>query len=80
MIDLFLRQYFVVFIIKNRQAKKDGRAERFVIETDHQLELELPSILNGNDKIQRELFIYFALNVNWILFTTVTSRKTDGDT
>ena len=28
MIDLFLRQYFVVFIIKNRQAKKDGRAER----------------------------------------------------
>ena len=80
MIDLFLRQYFVVFIIKNRQAKKDGRAERFVIETDHQLELEFPSILNGNDKIQRELFIYFALNVNWILFTTVTSRKTDGDT
>ena len=80
MIDLFLRQYFVVFIIKNRQAKKDGRAERFVIETDHQLELEFPSILNGNDKIQRELFIYFALNVNWILFTTVTSRKKDGDT
>ena len=80
MIDLFLRQYFVVFIIKNRQAKKDGRAERFVIETDHQLELEFPSILNGNDKIQRELFIYFALNVNWILFTTVTSRKTDGET
>ena len=80
MIDLFLRQYFVVFIIKNRQAKKDGRAERFVIETDHQLELEFPSILNGNDKIQRELFIYFSLNVNWILFTTVTSRKTDGDT
>ena len=64
MIDLFLRQYFVVFIIKNRQAKKDGRAERFVIETDHQLELEFPSILNGNDKSQRELFIYFALNVN----------------
>ena len=64
MIDLFLRQYFVVFIIKNRQAKSDGRAERFVIETDHQLELEFPSILNGNDKIQRELFIYFALNVN----------------
>ena len=35
-----------------------------VIETDHQLELEFPSILNGNDEIQRELSIYFALNVN----------------
>ena len=35
-----------------------------VIEMDHQLELEFPSILNGNDKFQRELFIYFALNVN----------------
>ena len=41
-----------------------------VIETDHQLELEFPSILNGNDKFQRELFIYFALNVNWIFISS----------
>ena len=64
MIDLFLRQCFIVFIVENRQTKKDGRAERYIIETDHQLELELPSILNSNDKLQRELLIYFALNVN----------------
>ena len=64
MIDLFLRQYFVAFIVENRQTKKDGRAERYVIEMDHQLELEFPSILNSNDKLQRELFIYFASNVN----------------
>ena len=35
-----------------------------VIEMDHQLELEFPSILNGNNKIKSEVFIYFALNVN----------------
>ena len=64
MIDLFLRQYFVAFIVENKQTKKDGRAECYVIETDHQLELEFPSILNSNDKLQRELFIYFASNVN----------------
>ena len=68
MIDLFLRQYFVAFIVENRQTKKDGRAERYVIETDHQLELEFPSILNSTDKLQRELFIYFASNVNWLFF------------
>ncbi|CAB3990798.1 Hypothetical predicted protein, partial [Paramuricea clavata] len=40
----------------NRETKKDGRTERISIETNYQLELELPSILYGKDKLQ--LVIY----------------------
>ena len=37
-----------------RESKKDGRTERISIETDKQLELEIPSILTGQDKLQRK--------------------------
>ncbi|XP_022787694.1 uncharacterized protein LOC111327719 [Stylophora pistillata] len=40
----------------NRETKKDGRTERISIETDQQLELELPPILTRCDKLQ--LIIY----------------------
>lgn len=46
--------YFGAFLVKNRESKRDGRTERYIIETDHQLELELPSILSGKDKLQGE--------------------------
>ena len=38
----------------NRESRTNGKTERFAIETDHQLQLELPSISNGNDKLQRK--------------------------
>ena len=42
-----------------REAKKDGRTERIAIETDQQLELELPSIFNGRDKLQcKYVYVY----------------------
>ena len=45
---------FGTFLVKNRESKSDGRTERYIIETDHHLELELSSILSGKDKLQGE--------------------------
>ena len=46
--------YFGTFLVKNRDSKRDSRTERYIIETDDHLELELPSILSGKDKLQGE--------------------------
>lgn len=35
----------------NRGSRISGRQERYTIDTDKQLELEIPSILNGVDKL-----------------------------
>ena len=35
----------------NRGSRVSGRQERYTIDTDKQLELEMPSILNGTDKL-----------------------------
>ena len=60
----------LLFLLLKTDKQRKMVEQNAVIETDHQLELEFPSILNGNNKIKSEVFIYFALNVNWILFTT----------
>ena len=44
--------FFGAFLLKSRETKREGRTERYSIETDHQLESELPSILSGKDKLQ----------------------------
>ena len=38
----------------NRGSRVSGRQERYTIDTDKQLELEMPSILNGTDKLLSE--------------------------
>ena len=50
---------FSTFIIKglllctyNRETKNSGRTDRIAIETDDQLALELPDIVNGKDRRQ----------------------------
>ena len=45
------RKYIHIYIpvFSHRETKKDGRTERISIETNYQLELELPSILYGKD-------------------------------
>ena len=35
----------------NRGSRVSGRQERYTIDTDKQLELEMPSILDGTDKL-----------------------------
>ena len=35
----------------NRGSRVSGRQERYTIDTDKQLELEMPSILNGTDEL-----------------------------
>ena len=37
-----------------RETKTNGPVERIAIETDRQLGLELPAIINGPDKLQGE--------------------------
>ena len=49
--------FFGTFLLKNRESKREGRTERYGIEKDHQLELELPSILSGKDKLQGECIL-----------------------
>ena len=46
--------FFFTFssICIQRETKQDGRTERISIETDRQLDLELPSTENGTDKLQ----------------------------
>ena len=40
-----------IIIKLNRGSRTSGRQERYSIESDKQLELEIPSILNGVDKL-----------------------------
>ena len=55
---------FGAFFVKNRESKRDSRTECYIIETDHQLELELPSILSGKNKLQGE-WTMSALPLSW---------------
>ena len=50
--------FFFTFscICMQRETKQDGRTERISIDTDRQLDLELPSIENGTDKLQSKYF------------------------
>jgi len=52
-----------VTVSLNRETKQNGRAERISIETDHQLELEWPLILNGSDKLQRKYTKYVLIRL-----------------
>ena len=49
-----LLNVFTFRFSNKRESKKDGRAERISIDTDHQLEIEFKSILSGKDKLQRK--------------------------
>lgn len=43
-----------------RETKTSGRTECIAIETDHQLALELPDIVNGKDRLQsKQTCLYF---------------------
>ena len=45
-----------VIIKLNRGSRVSGRQERYSIETDSQLQLEMPSILSGVDKLLCEYY------------------------
>lgn len=56
----------------NRGSRISGRQERYTIDTDKQLELEIPSILNGVDKLLSKyqyIYIYIFINIMklWLL-------------
>ena len=47
--ELGLGDHIVIKL--NRGSRMSGRQERYTIDTDKQLELEMPSILNGADQL-----------------------------